>query len=155
MKYTIYNLEELLTDQAKGAEMSANPARKRRGREWAARKRLSSLELLNALQITLPVEITKLKFDYFTLFSQCIALMKKTWSEIGKDYKELFQPMDVDSEGQLSLFGPNIILVALRINLNDRRLGKDKPVNKLLQKAGDILDEFVEEEGRAALGSGS
>jgi hypothetical protein len=69
---TVYKIEELLNKQARDAELAADPYNKSLHRAWKTSKRLAPLQVLQALRETVPVELPKLKFDYFHMHEQGI-----------------------------------------------------------------------------------
>ncbi|PVH87784.1 hypothetical protein DL98DRAFT_509345 [Cadophora sp. DSE1049] len=143
MAVTFHNVEELLNEQARNEQLASNPTSKRLRREWATTKRLTSLELLQALRASLPQEIPKLEFDYFKLHAQSIGLLRRLKRDLDEDYKKYYKtPEYIENESQLPQLGPYAIMAAYNTEHTASGLG-----SQLLSKAAKVMENYLQEEG--------
>lgn len=72
MALTMHNIEELFKEQAQSTQLQASTTKNKKNlrKKWASTKRLSSLELLEALGDSLPAGVTLLKFNYFKMHQE-------------------------------------------------------------------------------------
>lgn len=114
MEITMHSVEELLNEQARDADLASNPTSKRLRREWAATNRLTCIQLLEALQASIPQELPKLEFDYFKLHAQSIGLLRRLKRELDEDYIKFYgSARYIENESQLLWLAPFAIMVSL------------------------------------------
>ncbi|TVY18008.1 hypothetical protein LARI1_G007450 [Lachnellula arida] len=146
MEFTMSNIEELFNEQARDAELAANPQGKALRREWKTSKRLSPLQLLQSLRASLPVEIPKLRLDYFLLHEQTIQMMRALVAELDADLIKLCGPEYLGNESALPLVGAHVILAAYQ---TERVIDHYKIPNAgslLLEKAGKVVEDFLKKQ---------
>ncbi|TVY87900.1 hypothetical protein LAWI1_G008034 [Lachnellula willkommii] len=146
MEFTMSNIEELFNEQARDAELAANPQSKALRREWKTSKRLSPLQLLQSLRASLPVEIRKLRLDYFLLHEQTIQMMRALVAELDADLIKLCGPEYLGNESALPLVGAHVILAAYQ---TERVIDHYKISNAgslLLEKAGKVVEDFLKKQ---------
>ncbi|XMA12733.1 hypothetical protein WAI453_005524 [Rhynchosporium graminicola] len=119
MTVTLHNVEELLNDQARDADLAANPTAKKLRHEWATTKRLTSIQLLEALGTSIPQELPKLEFDYFAMHAQSIGLLRRMKRDLDADYIRFFGSANyIENESQLPYLGPWALMISLHSDLS-------------------------------------
>jgi hypothetical protein len=144
--FTLHNVEALLTEQSLASTKDSSvPTLK----TFTKTHRLTSLQLLSALATTIPLELSKLKFDYFAMHEQSIALLRRLKDALDPDLRKYVGPMYLENESQLPFVGLYVVMVACASLKSAEHLGMDMEnvESKLLEKAGLIFDEFVQEQG--------
>jgi hypothetical protein len=147
--FTIHNIEELLNEQAKNSDLATNPKNNALRREWATTKRLTSIQLLQALRDFIPGELEKLKFPYFQLHKLSIQLLQRLAAELDEEFKKYSGPRY--NEYRLCFMAFYVIAIAnglvgsveAKEHLNELRTSNAGSI--LLERAGGILDDFLRE----------
>ncbi|CZT05260.1 uncharacterized protein RCO7_10896 [Rhynchosporium graminicola] len=145
MTVTLHNVEELLNDQARDADLAANPTAKKLRHEWATTKRLTSIQLLEALGTSIPQELPKLELDYFAMHAQSIGLLRRMKRDLDADYIRFFGSANhIENESQLPNLGPWALMAA------DRFAGSTTHADaghRFLSKAAKAMEKSLREEG--------
>jgi len=69
-----------------------------RKRQWATTKRLSPIQLLEALKRLVPIELQRIRFDYFNLHKQSIELLRRLRKELDGDLIKYVGHQYLDNE---------------------------------------------------------
>ena len=101
---------------------------------------------MEALKASIPVELSKLSFDYFRLHEQSITFLRRLRQTLDTDLKKHVGVPYIDNEIQLSTVGLYVILFASDTNAVTRQSRVSDGGSKILQKAGDALTSFVRED---------
>jgi hypothetical protein len=111
--------------------------------------RLTSLELLTALSTAIPLELPNLRFDYFAMHEQSITLLRRLQKELDPELRKYVGPGYIENESQLPFVALYVVMIACGSFKAAEAVGMDgEAVNsKLLEKAGGILEGFIEELG--------
>ncbi|KAF4626860.1 hypothetical protein G7Y89_g11295 [Cudoniella acicularis] len=150
MAITIHNVEELLNEQAMDSELASKPNSKSARRAWAATRRLTPLQLLEALRDYLPIELGKLKFDYFRLHEQSIQMLRTIVIEMDQDFLKYLGQGYLENESQLPFIAPYVIMIATQTIRGAEHLKVPNAGSKVLEKAGRVVEEFIEKEQQNA-----
>ncbi|KUJ14900.1 uncharacterized protein LY89DRAFT_124635 [Mollisia scopiformis] len=145
--FSLQNVEKLLNEEAKTTELASDPKNKALRREWATTKHLTPLQLLEALTQFMPVELPKIDFNYFRMHQQSVELLRRLRVELDADLKKHFGPMYFKNESQLPSVGLYVIIAAFLSSKAAEELKLDGTGSKILEKAGNILEDFVKEQG--------
>ena len=149
MALTIHNVETLLNEQARDTALAADPHSKKLCREWRTTKHLTPLQFLEALRASVPVELPKLKFNYFDMHEQSITLLRRLKTELDQEFRRFFGPMYLENESQLPFLGPYVIMAVCGTEKVAEQLEIDGARSALLEKAGRVIEGLVrEQEGR-------
>ncbi|CZR66882.1 uncharacterized protein PAC_16783 [Phialocephala subalpina] len=143
--FKIHDVEELLNEEAKNAELASDPKNKALRREWATTKRLTSLQLLQALKQFLPIELPKIDFNYFRMHEESIELLRTLRVELDQDFQKYFGPWYLDNESQLPFVGLYVIMTAFQSARVAEHYKIDAAGSLLLEKAGRVFEEFIDE----------
>lgn len=146
MALTVLNVENLFNEQARDTALASNPQSKTLRREWRTTRQLTSLQLLEALRASIPMELPKLKFNYFHMHEQSITLLRRLKTELDPDMRKFFGPMYLENESQLPFLGPYIIMAACGTEKVAEQLKIDGAGSALLEKAGRVVEDFVREQ---------
>lgn len=146
MAFTMHNVEELLNEQALDAALASNPQSKSLRHDWNRSHRLTSLQFLDALKASIPVELPKLRFDYFKLHEQSIALLRLLREALDADLKKFFGGGYIENESQLPFVGLYVIMVASGTDRVAEQLGLSESGSRMVQKAGDVFDSFIRDQ---------
>ncbi|KAH6721063.1 hypothetical protein BKA61DRAFT_150735 [Leptodontidium sp. MPI-SDFR-AT-0119] len=113
MTITMHSVEKLLNEQARDVDLTSNRTSRTLQREWAAKNRLTCLQLLEALQTVISKELPKLEFDYFKLHAQSIGLMRRLKRDLEPDYIDLLGSAKyIEDESQLIFLCPYVVMVS-------------------------------------------
>lgn len=96
--FSLRNVEALLNDEAKSSELASDPRNKALRREWATTKRLTPLQLLQALRLFIPIEIPKINFNYLRMHEQSIRLLRQLRQTLDADLIKYFGPRYLENE---------------------------------------------------------
>ena len=147
MASTVYNIERLLNEQARDAELTANPNNKSLRREWKTTKRLTPLQVLQALRKSVRVELPKLEFDYFHMHEQSVQLLRTLRKKMDAEFVKTYGHDYLDDESQLPWLAPLILMSAsTAAALDAEESGVPSAGSKMLDKAGKIVEKFVKEQ---------
>lgn len=145
MAFTLHNIEELLNEQAKDAALASNPTSKNLRREWATKHRLTAIQLLEALLVSIKQDEPKLMFDYFKMHAQSVAMLRALRRELNEDLKKWFGgPMYLEDESQLPYVGLYVVMAACGTMQSSEQMGITDAGSRMLEKSGRVLKEFVE-----------
>jgi hypothetical protein len=98
MMFNLENIEELLNEEAKNTELASDHKNKDLRREWVTTKRLTPLQLLEALKQFMPIELPKIDFNYFRMHEQSVELLRRLRIELDDDFKKYFGPIYLENE---------------------------------------------------------
>ncbi|CZR57669.1 uncharacterized protein PAC_07558 [Phialocephala subalpina] len=146
MNITMHKVEALLNEQAADKGLAGNASSKRLRREWAATKSLSTIDLLDALMASVPQQLQYLYFDYFKMHRQSVGLLRALHTGLDEDYKKFYGPTYLDNESQLPWLAPYALMAAVGTLKAAEAHGITQAGSKLLEKAGNILEEYIAEE---------
>ncbi len=143
--FTLYNVEALLTEQSAASRNEKSNAVLK---NFTKSHRLTPLQLLSALSATVPLELSKLRFDYFAMHEQSVSLLRRLKEELDPELRKYVGPTYVENESQLPFVGLYVIMIACGSLKSAENLGisAENVESKLLEKAGRIFDEFVKEQ---------
>jgi hypothetical protein len=144
--FTLYNVEKFLNDQALDAALAANPQNKSLRNEWKRSHRLTSIQFLEALGASIPIELPKLRVDYFRLHEQSINLLRRLRTELDGDLKAIIGNNYIENESQLPFVGLWVIHVACGTESTAQELGISEAGSRLLLKASTVFDTFMGEQ---------
>jgi hypothetical protein len=145
MALTVHNIEELLNEQAQDEALKQNPKSKTLRHEWSRYGHLTPIQLLEALQTSLEIELPKLRFDYFGLHRQSIEMLRKLNAELKDDLTQKIGAGYIENESQLPFVGLWTILVACETEKKAENIGLKGTTSALLEKAGKVLEDFLGE----------
>ena len=146
MAFTVHNVEELLNQQALNAAPESNIQSKSLQCEWNRSHRLTSVKFLEALKASIPVELPKLRFDYFKLHEQSITLLRCLRDALDADLKKFVGGGYIENEGQLPFVGLYVIMVACGTGRVAEELRISDAGGIMLQKASEVFNSFIEDQ---------
>lgn len=140
----LHDIEQLLNEQARNADLAAHPENKRLRHEWKTSKRLTQLELLQVLRDAIQAELPKLEFPYLKLHEQSIRILRLLVAELDSDLRKYMGPNYLQNESQLPLIGPYIIMTAYQTGRTMEHLDIKNVGNKMLERAEEIMEDFLQ-----------
>jgi hypothetical protein len=140
MTLTVHNIEELLNEQAQGGDSNT-----RLRRSWKTTKRLTSLQLLEALHLAIPAELKKLEVNYFRLHEQSVGLLRRLRTELNDDLRKFPGGLQLDNESQLPHMGIFVVQAAMGTQSVAEEMRIPEAGSKLLEKAGRVTNGFLRE----------
>jgi hypothetical protein len=140
MTLTMHNIEELLNEQAQGGDSNT-----RLRRSWKTTKRLTSLQLLEALRLTIPAELKKLEVNYFRLHEQSVGLLRRLRTELNDDLRKFPGGLQLDNESQLPHMGIFVVQAVMGTQKVAEEMRIPEAGSKLLEKAGRVTNGFLRE----------
>jgi len=141
MSLTMHNIEELLNEQTQSGTSQ------RLRRSWMKTKRLSSIELLDALRLAISPELEKLKVNYFQLHEQSIGMLRLLKRDLDTDLKKFPGSLQIENESQLPFIGVYIVQAAMGTTQAAEDMKLPDASSKLLEGAGVIVDTFLRKQG--------
>jgi hypothetical protein len=139
MSLTVHNIEKLLNEQSQSVDS------KRLRRSWTKTKRLTPVELLEALRFAVPTELKKLEVNYFRLHEQSIDLLRRLQRELDADLRKFPGALRIEDESQLPFVGIYVVQAAMGTQQAAEDMRISDAGSRLLEKAGGIVDEFMGE----------
>ncbi|RFU35703.1 hypothetical protein B7463_g727, partial [Scytalidium lignicola] len=142
---TLHDIEELLNLQAQNATLGTRPKAKQLHRLWAASHRLTPLQLLDALHESIPIELKKLRFNYFHMHEQSIRLLRAVRLAADADLKKYIGPQYIENESQLPFVGLSVLMVAGRSTQAAEHMGIPSEIvgSQLLENVGQVVEDFI------------
>ena len=110
------------------------------------------MELLLALVAGIDEELPQLTFDYFAFHRTCWRLLRQVQQSLHQDLLRYYQPGYIEKENQLSWLVGYIFMTAYMSGEAAKALGLKQPKakietsSKVLQKAGQVVQQFIESE---------
>ncbi|KAG0647254.1 hypothetical protein D0Z07_7314 [Hyphodiscus hymeniophilus] len=145
MQLTMHNIDELLNEQAFDTSLTSMPQLKLRRDEWNRSHRLTPIQLLQALKASIPIELPKLRFDYFLLHEQSICLLRRLRESLDTDLKKYVGGGYIENESQLPFVGLYVIMVACGTDRAAEQLGISDAGSLMLQKAIGVFESVARE----------
>jgi hypothetical protein len=146
MQLTMHNIDELLNDNAFDTTIASDTQSKIWHDHWNRYHRLTSIQLLEALKASIPVELPKLRFNYFLLHEQSITLLRRLRDSLDTDLKKFVGGNYIENESQLPFVGLYVIMIACGTDHVAENLRIPDAGSMLLQKAGDVFEAFSRED---------
>lgn len=100
MAFMIQDIEKVLIERARNIDRINSSTKTPQSRKWHATKRLTPLQLLQALRECMAAELPNLEYDYLNLHEQTFKLLQILASELHADFLKEFEDTYYNSERQ-------------------------------------------------------
>ncbi len=137
---TAHNIEALLNEQANGSVR----------RQWEKSSKLTSLQLMTALESCILEELPKLMFDYFSFHTRSLELLRNLRSSLHESLVKYIGPQYLDNESQLPFVAMHVLSIASSAQEITKQIRtRAETSSVILEAAGSVVQAFIDEQGGA------
>jgi hypothetical protein len=136
------------------SDSKQNTKQQRVAKQFEKSNRLTSIQLLQALEICIMKESLPLNIDYFSLHRRCYTLLRSLAAELDSAFIKCFGPDYIDKESQLPFMIVSGVLqiVSGSSQAADKlfpKIDADQISSKILIQTSKVMEVVIEKEGNA------
>jgi hypothetical protein len=141
----VHKIEELLNKQAQERAQKQKHKSKTLRHEWSRYDRLSPTQLLEALSVSLVLQLPRLRFNYFDLHRQSIEMLRKVNAELKEDFTQILGAEYIEDDSELPLVCLWTLPLSNQLEKLARDIGLRGAKNYFLEKTGKAFEDFLNE----------